>query len=183
MRRNKAEMKETMDYIHQEIMMPTLRKSLSEESQPFVCDVLTSMLSHPTLSMKQFEELYWPYMKDYLDACEAANKSVAVFCENTIMRFAEFFQDYKKGTLMLFIEQDNPIELRKKLPNACICGGMSSLLLGRGTPKECVDFAERLIKEMGDGFILSQDKMISFRNDCKRENLLAVCDYVRNFRW
>lgn len=75
------------------------------------------------------------------------------------------------------------MELRKALPNACIVGGMSAMMLGRGTPEQCVDAAKRVIDQMGDGFMLGQDKMMSFRNDCKRENLLAVSEYIQNFRW
>ena len=32
---------------------------------------------------------------------------------------------------------------------------------------------------MGDGFVLCQNQMISYRNDCKRENLLTYLDYFK----
>ena len=39
---------------------------------------------------------------------------------------------------------------------------------------------KRLIDELGpQGFILGQDKMMSYRMDAKPENVLAVCDFVR----
>ena len=60
---------------------------------------------------------------------------------------------------------------------------MTAALLGNGTPEQCVDRVKYLANELGDGFILSQDKMMAFRNDCRRENLEAVCEYVNNFRW
>ena len=55
-------------------------------------------------------------------------------------------------------------------------------LLGNGTPQECVDYAKKLIDELGDGYIFSENKMLSFKNDCKRENLLAVREFVRDYR-
>lgn len=80
-------------------------------------------------------------------------------------------------------EKDDVFELRKAFPNVAISGGMPTALLGRGTPEQCVDRVKELADGLGDGFMLSQDKMISFRNDCKRENLQAVCDYLQTFRW
>lgn len=59
---------------------------------------------------------------------------------------------------------------------------MKTELLGKGTPQECVDYAKRLVDEMGSGYIFSQDKMISFKFDCQRENLLAVNDFLRNYK-
>ena len=42
----------------------------------------------------------------------------------------------------------------------------------------------RLCDELGKdgGFILSEGKMLSYRNDAKRENYKAVCDFVANYR-
>ena len=113
----------------------------------------------------------------------AAGKTVVIYLENSIMRFAEYFQDYPKGHIIMILELDDLVELRKKLPNICFAGGMTAALLGNGTPEQCVDRVKYLANELGDGFILSQDKMMAFRNDCRRENLEAVCEYVNNFRW
>ena len=42
----------------------------------------------------------------------------------------------------------------------------------------------RLCDELGKdgGFILSEGKMLSYRNDANRENYKAVCDFVSNYR-
>lgn len=182
-RRHKSEVKECCDIIHEQEMLPRLKRGLAEDTTPFVTDTLTGLLAHATMNTKQWETFYWPYLKDYLDLIISSGKTITFFIENSIGRFAEYFQDYPKGHIIFFCEQDDIRELRKKLPNVCLAGGMPTNLLGNGTPEECVDYAKRLIDDMGDGFILSQDKMISFKNDCKRENIWAVCDYVSNFRW
>lgn len=113
----------------------------------------------------------------------ASGKTVLLYVENSILRFKDYFQDYPKGFFTIVPETDDVFELRKELPNMCIAGGMPTSLLGYGTPEQCVDRVKLLRDELGDGFMLSRDKMISFRNDCKRENLLAVCDYLQAFRW
>ena len=46
------------------------------------------------------------------------------------------------------------------------------------------DAVQHIFDELGKdgGFILCQDKMVSFRNDAKAENVKAVCDFVREYR-
>lgn len=67
--------------------------------------------------------------------------------------------------------------------HVCLAGGMPSDLLQNGTPQECIERVKYLADTLGDGFMLDQDKIISYRNDCKRENLQAVFDYVNGFCW
>ncbi|MCD8196501.1 MAG: hypothetical protein LUE24_04955 [Lachnospiraceae bacterium] len=183
MRRHKGEMLKTYDMIMEDEIMPAVNRALAMDTSDCVCDVMEPFLAHTMMNQKQWDEFYWPYMKQILDAVQAAGKSIMIFVENSIIRFKDYFQDYPKGCLVLVPELDDVVELRKAIPNAAVIGGISSVLLGRGTPEECVDATKRVIDAMGDGFILGANKMISFRNDCRRENLLAVCEYVQNFRW
>lgn len=183
MRRQKGALVDTYDAIMEDEVMPALRKALEMDTSQCMCDIMMPMLAHTMMNTKQWETFYWPYMKRVLDEAAAAGKSVMIFVENSILRFQEYFQDYPKGCLVLVPELDPVTQLRKAIPNAAVVGGLSSVLLGRGTPEACVDATKQVIQEMGDGFILGADKMISFRNDCRRENLLAVCEYVQNFRW
>lgn len=186
MRRKKADMLDCLDYIQQNEIIPGLKKTLAEmegKDSLYMADFMIAMLAHGTISQKQWDTFYWPYLKEYLDMIVAAGKTVVFYLENSIMRFAEYFQDYPKGHIIMILELDDLVELRKKLPNICFAGGMPASLLGNGTPEECVDRVKYLVNELGDGFILSQDKMMAFRNDCRRENLEAVCEYVNNFRW
>jgi len=183
LRRHKAEIKECCDIIQQKEMIPRLKAGLAQDSSPYITDTLTGLLAHATMNEKQWETFYWPYLKEYLDLIVDSGKTITFFMENSIGRFAEYFQDYPKGHFVFFCEQDDVRELRKKLPNVCIAGGLPTSLLGNGTPQECVDYVKKLVYDMGDGFILAADKMISFKNDCKKENLMAVCDFVQNFRW
>ena len=62
---------------------------------------------------------------------------------------------------------------------------MTAELLGRGTPEQCVARTKELIDGLGGlegGFVLSQDKMLTFKNDAKPENLKAVSEFVTNYR-
>jgi hypothetical protein len=63
-------------------------------------------------------------------------------------------------------------------------GGLTTELLANATPEECVAYTKRLCDELGrdGGFILSEGKMLSYRNDAKPENMLAVCQFVNDYR-
>jgi hypothetical protein len=178
LRKHKKELKMACDAIHENETLPALRNALKSGSSSCFTDAFCGLLVHATLSISQWEEIYWPYLKIYFDEVVAAGKTINVYSENSIGRFAKYFKDYPKGHIAFIIELDDLIELRKELPNVCLIGGMTSELLGYGTPQQCVDQVKKLEDNLKEGFILSQDKMISFRNDCKRENLLAIFEYL-----
>ena len=142
------------------------------------------MLAHNTMNKKQFERFYWPHFKKLLDAYAEKKMNVRIFAEGSVLRFAEYFADYPKGALTFHLEQDDPFEFRAALPNCAIMGGMTTDLLSGGTPEECVDYAKRLCDGLGKegGFIFSEGKMLSYRNDARPENMKAVCDFVSSYR-
>jgi hypothetical protein len=181
LRKNKSQLKEVLDKIFETETLPNLNFALTREWTGFVAPISLAFLGHSVLSVRQFEEFFWPYLKKVIDAAVQHKKRIMAFSESTILRFAEFFQEIPKGVLLLHPEQDDIFEVRKKLPNIALSGGMYASLLGEGTEEQCVNRAKELIDTMGDGYVLSQDKMMSFRPDCKRENLLAVNEFVRNY--
>lgn len=147
-------------------------------------DASIMMLAQNILNPKQFERFYWPSLKKLLDAYMQAGQSVRIFTEGSILRYADYFKDYPKGLLTFHLEQDDPFEVRKALPNVCIMGGMTTDLLSKASAEECVAYAKRLCDELGaeGGFIMSENKMLSFPNDARSENLSAVCNFVRDYR-
>lgn len=180
-RRNGAAVQEVIDNMFETQTYPAVCAALDGDTSPFVCDTYTALLAYAILSPKQFEKIYWPHLKKIIDLVVEKNKTFFIFCESTMMRFLDFFQDIPKGHVVLHLEEDDIFEVRKKLPNVCVAGGMTTDLLGRGTPEQCVDYAKHLIDELGDGYIFTQNKMMSFKNDCRRENLIAVNDFVRDY--
>lgn len=182
MRKHKAKLKEAINKEFEEVVYPAFKKSLEEENTAGIADYYIPLLAHSFMSVKQFEDFFWPQMKRVIDDIVAADKTVYIFTESTMMRFSEFFEDIPKGHVIIHPELDDVVELRKRLPNICIAGGMKAHLLGNATTQECADYAKYLLDTMGEGYIFSQDKMMSFRNDCTRENLLAVNEVVRNYR-
>jgi hypothetical protein len=182
-RKCKSQMKETMEAMFVTEVEPALNRLMEADHTGFVTPMNIGFLAHSVLSVDQFGELYWPYIKKIIDTAIKHKKTIFCFCESTMLRFAEFFQDVPRGVLLIHLEQDDIFELRKRLPNIALAGGMPTDLLGHGTKEQCVDYAKKLIDTLGDGFVLSQNKMMSFRNDAKRENLLAVNEFARTYQY
>lgn len=153
-------------------------------SDKYCFDASVMMLAHNIMSPKQFERFYWPHLKKLLDAYEEKGMNIRIFTEGSIGRYAEYFKDYKKGTLTFHLEQDDPFEIRRALPNVAIMGGMTTDMLSSKTPEECVAYAKRLCDELGadGGFVFSENKMLSYRNDATSENMAAVCRFVNEYR-
>ncbi|MDR1091896.1 MAG: hypothetical protein LBL79_12550 [Prevotella sp.] len=152
-----------------------------KESDVFAAGVI--MLAHTVLNFRQFEKYYWPTLKKYIDATVRADKLGMIFTEGSMEHLIEFFREIPKGHFLLVVELDDIRKLRTALPNLSFAGGYPSQLLGHGTMQECIDYAKRMIDEIGnDGrLIITTDKMLAFRNDAKRENLEAVNNFIREY--
>lgn len=183
LRRKKEELIETIDVMFDTYTKPGLDRALTMDSTGYVAPITMVFLAHSILNPKQFGEVYWRSLKKIIDAAVSANKRIYAFSEAYMLRFADYFQDVPKGTMMIHLEQDDIFEFRKKLPNIAVAGGMPTTKLGGVSSEECVSFAKELIDTLGDGYVFCQNKMVSYRNDCTRENLLAVNEFVRNYKY
>ena len=153
-------------------------------SEKYCFDASILMLAHNLMSTAQFEHFYWPHLKELLDAYASRGMNVRIFTEGSIDRFCGYFASYPRGTLTFHLEADDPFEIRKKLPNVAIMGGMTTDLLARGSKEDCLASAKKLCDGLGHdgGFIFSENKMLSYRHDAAAENMKAVCEFVRDYR-
>jgi len=182
LRRKKKEILDTIA-ADEQITMDNVERAIKMDSTGYVAPITMVFLSHSILNPKQFEQFYYPTLKKIIDCAVANQKRMYLFIESTMMRFVDFFRDVPKGTMMIHLEQDDIFEFRKQLPNIAVAGGMPTTLLGPGSKQECIDYAKKLIDGLGEGYVFCQNKMVSYRNDCSRENLLAVNEFVRNYQY
>ena len=148
-------------------------------------DIGSALLAHSLLNPKQFGEYLWPYLEELFDFAKENDKIVYIFAEHNSERFYDFYKEVPKGVLVLHLEMDDIFKAKKEIgDNVCLAGGMPAALLYHGTKEENIAYAKRLIDELAydGGYIFSQNKMISYPNDCKAENLKAVNDFVREYR-
>lgn len=153
-----------------------------DQPGPFVHNGGFCFLGHSIITEKQYADFYWPYISKAVDICKSKDKTLHLFSESYIGRF-DVMGDIPKGIMDLQPEQDDVFELRKKFPNLALNGGMTSTTLGKGSKEDCLDLAKKLVNELGPGFIMGQDKMMSFRHDAKPENIMAVQEFCFSYRY
>lgn len=156
--------------------------SLGEVNECY--DYTSGLLSSVVMSYKQFEKYHVPYLKKFLDYAQSRDKQTYFWTEGSFDHVGEFFNEYKKGTVTLMIETDDPYYIRKKYPNICLQGGLFADHLGTGTPEENIADARRAIDELGSegGLVLAANKMLTYARDMKSENFKAIGDFVESYR-
>jgi hypothetical protein len=152
-----------------------------KENEVFAsCGVING---HVLLNPDQFGRYVWPGLKRYVDATVKAGKLGMIFMQGQMGHLIEYFAQIPKGHFLLVVEEDDIHKLRKELPNLSFAGGFPVQILGFGTEQDCIDHAKRMIDEIGyDGrLVFSTNKMVAYRNDAKRNNMIAVNNFVREY--
>lgn len=165
---------------------PAIQKlfdTINPEDDNFIMPMRLTSTSHTIQSPKQFAEFSWPYIKRFIDGVSSRNWIGWLFMEGSVNHLIDFLQEIPAGCFGLQIEQDDPVEIKKKLPNITLAGGYPQSLLYRGTKQQCIDKAKQLIDDLAyDGnYIFTVDKMMSYPEDGKGENLKAVIDFVKEY--
>lgn len=183
MRRRPDALQAALDAHWAAITWPGALSSLDADTSGVPFDAYTSVLAHTVMSPRQFDRFYWPYLKKLIDEVDRRKtKNLYIYCEGSMQLLVPYLQDCRRGLVCLHPERETPYTVRELLPDVCVAGGLTCHQLYSGTPEACVTEAQRLIDTLGDGFIMGQEKMISFPNDCRRENLLALCAFVKGYR-
>lgn len=141
--------------------------------------VRVTCLAHTVMNPKQYERFYWPQLKRFGQLLEEHDLTAFMFCEGSIRHLYDFFRELPKNRICIMMEKDDPKEFKEQLPNIVPVGGYPSELLANGSKKECLAKAGEMLETMAwDGrWIYTQSSMLSFPNDCKAENLLAVNEF------
>lgn len=165
--------------------LDTASKTLGSDPER-ASDYTMCGIAQTFLSTKQFEEFYYPYLKKMFDYLEKYDKILFCFWEGKNDPYYEFMQDAPKGHCLYYFEKDDIFKAKKVFKDrVSLAGGMPSQMLYYSTPQQCVDYAKKLIDEIGydGGYFFGPDIMLSYPTDCKRENLLAVNEFVANYRY
>ncbi|MCL1914791.1 MAG: hypothetical protein FWG10_13180 [Eubacteriaceae bacterium] len=134
---------------------------------------------------KQFELLYVPYLMKLFGYVDEYDKIMWVSIQSSTAKIWDFLKDAPKGHVMYSISMDDIRQAKEKLGStSAISGGMPTKLLGTGTVDENIEFLKRLLDDVAtDGaFILGQDMVLVYPKDAKRENLMAICEYMSDMR-
>ncbi len=151
-------------------------------SKPTDAGLIFIPLHLPTfLRPKDFEKLYFPFMKRMTQDLFDAGYRVMYYMENDWAPYLEYLQDMPKGPVLGMFEHGDIRHIKNKVGNRfCIGGGMPVNLLKHGTITECIDAAKKCLDELapGGGYVFGLDMNLLSKEDAKIENLSAVCEYV-----
>lgn len=141
-------------------------------------------LSQNMINKKQYGKFAWPHFMELANKMVETDSTMFVLSEGTLLHIADYIRELPKGHFCFYVEKEDIIEIRKLLPNVCLCGGLPLSLMGKGTPQQCIERAKRVIEEVGKdgGLILTTDKFPTSAGDVARENLQAVSEFVRSYR-
>lgn len=182
MRRDAEKLKAFTEEWDEKKIGPQIEKVLggSGPNMKYCFDASVLMLVHNIMNVRQFDMFYWPKLSEYLEACETKGLNIRIFTEGNIVRFTDHFADFRKGTVTMHIENDDVFEIREKMPDTAIMGGLTSEALRAEHISDAVDYTRMLCDRLGrdGGFILSEGKMLSYRNDAYSANYRAICDFM-----
>ncbi len=184
MRRHADLLDEALESMEEEFFKGFLQMVANyKEDENVVYAFSFPLLEHTIMNPKQFERYYWKYAKKRLDIMAENNMKVYIHAEGTLKYFLDYFRDLPANFASIMIEQDDPKMIKKALPNLTLSGGFPCVLLGHGTKQQCIDKAKEFVDELAyDGrYIYTTDKMISYKNDVKSENQLAVLNFLKEY--
>ena len=85
----------------------------------------------------------------------------------------------------MMVENNDVYEVKAKLPNVSICGGLTTVFMGHDSPEECVKKVKQLVDDLGSegGLVLCLNTMGSYAKDTKGENLKAVSEFIKSYEF
>ncbi|MEE8419316.1 MAG: uroporphyrinogen decarboxylase family protein [Dehalococcoidales bacterium] len=134
------------------------------------------------MSIKQFEEFYWPSFKKTLMAAIKLGYVTSSFCEGIWDDRLEYWLELPKGKAILAFERTDMIKAKEVLGNhACLMGNVPPSLMDTGSPEDVDEYCKKLIKVCGKGggFILANG---SDMHRAKPANVRAMIDSVEKYR-
>lgn len=167
-----------------EALMPIYLKPMANLSKPVphgFCTLHAPMF----LNRQQFEKFFWPGMKEMI--LYAYNKGSLTWiqlqghCEHIL----DYFLEVPKGSVILNLEKEDPIKVKKKYGHHIIIEAGIPLSWYRYKSKqECLDLAKRIIEECapGGGFIYGMESGALSAGDLCKENMNAVFQLVHDYR-
>lgn len=149
-------------------------------------DKYLNMFLHlpPYLKPKDFEKIYWPPFKAYVEHFAGQGYKFMILFEKNWSHLHEYLKELPKNCILGMFEEDDLREAKKVFGDTiCIGGGMKTADLQFKTPEQCIDIAKGLIDDLapGGGYVFSTDKVQLSASDGKPENIKAVTDFVHDY--
>ncbi|MHA1677752.1 MAG: uroporphyrinogen decarboxylase family protein, partial [Promethearchaeota archaeon] len=133
------------------------------------------------ISIKHFEELFWPYFKKTISTYVKKGYIVQMHMDTNWTDRLHYFRELPKGKLYLHIDERTDIFKAKEIlgDHICIEGNLKPSLFTVGTPNLIEKKVREIIDKCADGGGLMVGSEIP--DDAKLENVKAMIDTCKKY--
>lgn len=138
--------------------------------------------SYPFLNPRQWDEFYWPTLKQVIEGLWSQGKRTLFYAEGNWTPYLEKIAQLPDRSIIFHVDMTDMAQAHKILGGRfCISGNVPNTLLAYGKPEEVRDYCKRLIDEYArdGGFIIDASAVIQW--DAKEENIRAVIEATREY--
>lgn len=133
------------------------------------------------MSLPQFEEFYWPWLKQLMLNIIDAGLTPMPFYEGRYDQRLEYLRELPKGKVISWFDRTDLFKAKDIIGDVtCIAGGMPASLLHTGTVEEVRQVTKQAIEVIGKGGGYIMTSSTSF-NDGKPELVKAWIDATKEF--
>lgn len=124
--------------------------------KPFAVYFAVARGASEFLSPKAWDRFVWPYIRQSVDTIVEAGANVFLHFDSCWDRDIARFRELPKGKCIFASDHSTDMHKLKATlgDHMCLFGDVPASLLALGTPDEVHAYSTRLIREMGNGFIL-----------------------------
>jgi hypothetical protein len=133
------------------------------------------------MSLKHFEEFYWPTLKGLLVGLIEEGLTPCPFFEGNYTSRLEYLLELPRGKVLGYFDSSDIMRVKEVLGNhMCIMGNVPPSLLQTGNPQDVREHCKRLIDTVGKGggYILAPRSAI---DEVKPENLKVMIDFTKEY--
>ncbi|MBO4359374.1 MAG: hypothetical protein J5822_00620 [Eubacteriaceae bacterium] len=178
LRRHTAEFKAACETLWHTQNLPALQRTPAKF--PYACH-----MTHiaPYMSPKQFNEIYWPYEKQWIDHASEHGTKVWIMMEGKWQKVWENFKDVARDTCILHVDDDDIVDAKKDIGDCQILEG--GLRTGSVRMDDFATIRKELIRVLdacvpGEGFLFCTDKAWIAPGDVN-QNLIDAYNFVHEY--
>jgi hypothetical protein len=133
------------------------------------------------MSLKQFEQFYWPYLVKLVNALVEAGYTPEIFFEGDYTQRLEYLRQLPKGKCIARFDRSDMARVKEALGgHICIQGNVPCSLLQTSATEGVIKYCKWLIDVVGKdgGYIMGTGSVV---DEVKPENLKAMVDFTREY--
>ncbi|MFB3785508.1 MAG: uroporphyrinogen decarboxylase family protein [bacterium] len=136
----------------------------------------------PFLSPQQFEQFYWPTLKQMVLEIWKLGHQVLFYAEGVWDPHLKYVAGLPERSIIFHVDRGDIFEAHKQLGRKfCLSGGIPNELLCLGTPDEVKDYCKKVIDGVArdGGYIMDAGAIM--QDEPQVENVRAMTDFTREY--